>query len=163
MKLYARTKSNKFIEIFPTDCPVRINDEDMILSRREESDLCYDGSICRVSDDEKIIEYSYILSNSFKFLGFVVYKDGFVGYDDSFGNYFPLREGLRYITNENIDKIRKLHLVSDPIVFQSAKGDIYLKEILGSIDDVVLVHRREGMIEVDINTIKYNGGNNEED
>lgn len=158
MKLFARTKNNKFIEIHPTDCPVRINDEDMILSRRENSDICYDGSICRVSDDGKLTEYSYILSRSFRFLGFVVYRNGFVGYDDRVGIYFPLDSEYRYTENQNVDKIRKLRVVADPIVFQSEKGDFLIKDILGSVGDVVLLHRREGMIEVDINTIKYDGG-----
>lgn len=162
MKLLAKTKTNKFIEIHPTDCPVRINDDDMILSRIEGSDICYDGSICRMSDDGKLTEYSYILSKSFRFLGFLVYKDGFVGYDDRVGIYFPLEKDFRYTLNENVEKIRKLRNMSDPILFQSEKGDFQLREILGYIGDTVLLHRRDGMVEVDINTIKYNGGSNEE-
>ena len=161
MKLFARTKNNKFIEVHPGDCPVRVNEEDMILSRIENSDICYDGSISRVSDDGTLIEFSYILSKNYRFLGFLVYKDGFVGYDDRVNIYFPLEPDFKYVTNENISKIRKLRAVADPIVFQSEKGDFLLKEILGSYGDTLLLHSRVGMVEVDINTIKFNGGNSD--
>lgn len=163
MKLFARTKTDRLIEIHPKDCPVRVNEEYMILSRKEGSDICYDGSICRVDDSMKLIEYSYVLTKDYKFLGFVVYKNGFVGYDDRVGIYFPLEDTFRYLENPNVSKIRRLRSASDPIVFKSEKGTFLLKEILGSCGDILLLHSRDGMIEVDINTIDYNGGNNEKD
>ena len=109
MRLRAITVEGKFYYFDFKDCPVDINGKLTVLINKPNSPLLLSRTISRGTAVEvdgewvEVFETDFVsLKPSLKFLGFVIYKDGFCIYNRHTGDMTPLRNVENYIIGQNL-------------------------------------------------------------
>lgn len=148
MKIVGLTLLNKVIDIPITSCPVRINNDCIIMKKKPGSELIQHKSIHRKSED--IEEYSYVFDDKYQFIGYVVYKDGFKLYKPKTDEFVDIPQKVGYMPNRNIKQMALLAEKSDPIEFE-VKGEKFLfKYIVGCDGDSYIMYSKAGLKLVEI-------------
>lgn len=144
MQLTGMTSSNKRVPIKITDCPVRISKQTVILANKPGSELILNSTIRRILEQDSVYEeYSYVFDESFKFVGFLIFKDIFRIYNPQTKQYFELKDNMKFIPNTNIKIITQLSKVADPIRFSYKGEEFQFKHIIGVADNGILMYTRK--------------------
>ena len=116
----AMTIDNKPFYFDVTDVPTDINSKYTILVRRPGTPLLYTRSIVRGPDSKEFFESDFVLQKEDnRFIGYVVYIDGFYIWSAKDKSITPLRDSSKYTFAFNIMlyKISDLYSVRSPINF----------------------------------------------
>lgn len=142
MEILGLSFRNDVVHIDITSCPVRINNDSVILVKDKGSDLIRHKSIHRA--DGELEEYSYVFDKQYKFIGYIVYKDGFKLYNPTTKEITEIPEDVSYMRNTNIKQMSLLSEIVDPITFK-VKGEEYLfKHIIGYHDNDYIIYSYKG-------------------
>lgn len=133
MILRAVNLKDEFVYFQLTDIPVSINDKQTILVCRENSPILKSFTIARGLDDKSLFEFDFVVERETnKFIGFIVYVDGFYAWNTVGNKLIPLWE----LDNFDIYQNSKSYLLSDimnvrsPIQFNSNGKTYNLKRIM---------------------------------
>jgi hypothetical protein len=148
MTILGLTLLNNVVEIPITSCPVRINNDYVVRKRMPGSELIYHKSIHRKDGD--IEEYSYVFNSEYKFIGYVVYHDGFKLYKPKEDEFVEIPEKVGYMPNKNIKQMTLLSEKSDPIEFSIHEEKFLFKYIVGCDDYSYLVFGKNGIRSIEI-------------
>lgn len=132
MTLKAQCIDGTIVDIKITDCPVRISKELAVLAALPMSKLIYDCSIKRCED--KYVEYSYVFDESYKLIGYLIYKSGWKVCSTDTNEFFDLKDEYTFTPNQNIKLIGKLHTLSDPITFTVNDHKYGIRSIIGKYE-----------------------------
>ena len=138
MDLLGITFDNESIKIKVEDCPIKIDNNTIVLLNKNNSPLVYAYSIRRCTD--AVEEFSYVFDNNSSFIGYVIYKDSsFKIYNPYNDNWSELKNEYTYRKCTNVNIMRKLEKISDEIKF-SVDGKWYqLRKIVSSTKNGDLV------------------------
>lgn len=127
MRIRGTTKTGEKYCFSMSDCPVCINDRVVALVAKSNSPLLLLNSIVRGLDDKDIFEYDYVsCSKTRKFIGYVVYIDGFYAFNPKTKECTPLGELEDFIVLPNNTRtcMTELEELRSPIRLIS-NGDVF--------------------------------------
>lgn len=148
-----------------SDCPVSINDKFTGLIRKPGSPLLLTKSIVRGLEEEGIYEFDYVSrKNDLKFLGFVVYIDGFYIYDKKNKTTTRITDTSNLIFNENVklNFIDELEDIRNPIRFISNGILFRLNRIMFSDDNELYIDIKSNRSKISIDDVQMCTGINSE-
>ena len=122
----AVTVENKPFYFSITDAPVSINDKLSVLIRKPRTPLLYSKSIMRGVKSKEFFESDFVLSKENKFLGYVIYKNGFYVYNANTNLCDRITDSSKYVFAANIMQYRISNIadVRSPINFVHAGRQI---------------------------------------
>lgn len=101
MKLRGLTPNRKPVYFCIDDVPVCINDSMTILARKPNSPLIISKSIMRGDDSGDFFESDFVIGSMGKFIGFVIYTDGFYIWNVFADKIIPIRKTDNYSFVQN--------------------------------------------------------------
>lgn len=135
MKLRALTLSKKIVYFGLEEAPVSINERQTILCNQPMSPILLSDTIARVSDDKVVAEFDFVCNKEdCRFVGYVVYIDGFYIWNPKTGSLTPIRNTseYRFIENLNAYRVRELNELRSSIRFKCKYRLFRLKKIMHS-------------------------------
>lgn len=110
MKLRGITTKHKPVLFSIEDIPVSINTKLLATIGKENSPLIIQNSVMRGTDDGLFFESDFVSrKEDLKFVGYVIYRDGFYIWYPKTDTYEPLRNVDKYVFTENL----QMHRVKD--------------------------------------------------
>lgn len=141
----AVTVENKPFYFNITDAPVSINDKLSILIRRPGTPLLYSKSIMRGVKSKEFFESDFVLSKENKFLGYVIYKDGFYVYNANTNLCDRIIDSTKYIFAANIMQYRIGNIANErsPINFVHEGRQFKLNRIMFADDKELYIDLKQ--------------------
>lgn len=149
----AITVENKPFYFNITDGPISINDKYTILIRRPGTPLLYSKSIMRGVKSKEFFESDFVLDRNTKFIGYVIYKDGFYLYNAKTNLCDRIIDSSKYIFAANIMqyKIGDIAEERSPINFVHAGRQFKFNRIMYADDNELYIDlkptRRPALLE----------------
>ena len=110
MILRAVSLKDEFVYFHLTDIPVSINDKQLVLVKYENSPILKSFTVARGLDDKSIFEFDFVVEKKTnKFIGFIVYRDGFYAWNSARNTLIPLWE----LDDFDVYSNSKSYLLSD--------------------------------------------------
>lgn len=120
MILRAQTLNGKTVYFGVEDAPVCINNRQTILCNVPNSPILLTSTISRGTPDKKVFEFDFVCTKQeCKFLGYVVYIDGFYIWDPKTKETTPIRDtsNLTFIENTRAYRLEDLNAIRSSIRF----------------------------------------------
>lgn len=120
MKLRGITLNREVLYFDMSDVPVILNDNVIVLARRENSPMLLAQSIARGTDDCELFETDFVFKDGqHGIVGFVVYIDGFYIWSSQEGTLIPLRDttGYRFIPNTQMHRVQEMSKIRSKMRF----------------------------------------------
>ena len=140
MRFRGLTLHSRPYEFSIKDCPTQLNDKMTALSNKPGAPLLHTRTLSRVSDDYVVREYDMVYETSTKrFIGFVIYKNGFCVLVKETGEIIPLSEleNFSLCGNESISIITELSRSSQTIRWKSGNDTFSIYDMLKIVDNCV--------------------------
>ena len=140
MRFRGITLHGKPYEFSIKDCPTQLNDKMTALSNKPGAPLLYTRSLSRVSDDLVVREYDMVYETSTKrFIGFVIYRNGFCVLVKKTGEVIPISEleDFSLCGNESVSIMTELSRSSQTIRWKSGHDTFSIYDMLKIIDNCV--------------------------
>jgi hypothetical protein len=158
MILRAQTLKNKTVYFGVEDAPVCINDKQTILCNKQNSPILLSKTIARGVESREFFEFDFVCNRAdSKFLGYVVYTDGFYIWNpkDS-DNLIPIRSTDNYTFLENIRgyRIEELSRLRSCIRFKGNDRLFRLNRIMYSSRENIYIELKGCSGPVPITSIK---------
>lgn len=127
------------------DAPVSINDKYSILIRRPGTPILYTKSIVRGTDDKEFFETDFVLNTENRFIGYVIYIDGFYVVNPKTGLKERITDKSKYIFAANAMRyhIEELLSVRSSINFICNDRMFKLSRIMYANDDELFVDLKQ--------------------
>lgn len=122
MILRAQTLKNKTVYFGVEDAPVCINNRQTILCNKPNSPILLTNTIARGTDDKELFEFDFVCSKGdCKFIGYVVYTDGFYIWEPKTEKLTPIRDtsGYTFIENTRAYRIEEINNMRSAIRFNT--------------------------------------------
>ena len=120
MKLRGITLDHEVVYFDISDVPVILNENMIVLTRREGSPIILAQSIARGTDNYEFFETDFVFKDGqIGVVGFVVYVDGFYIWSSQDGSVMPIRniDGYRFVPNTQMHRISEMNEVRSKIRF----------------------------------------------
>lgn len=163
MKLRGITYNRSAFEFGIEDVPVFINSQAVILARRYNSPILYAQSIARGDDAGLLFETDFVLDrHTSKFLGMVVYTDGFYIWSPLDYSLVPIREtdSYEFVPNTQMHKVRDMQGVRGRIRFGCATRRFNLDKIIYYKDEELLITIKPSGNAIRLDSVLYGTGLN---
>lgn len=146
MIIAGRTFSGTDIRIKISSCPIRITKDIVVLVHEPGSELVRHNSIHRVGEvnGNKVMEFAYAFDSSYKFCGFVVYKEKFCIWNNNTNEFSEITSDMSFVGNTNRKLLQELENVTNPIRFIYEGEEYLFKHIIGSTQDGILIYSHDG-------------------
>ena len=127
------------------DAPVSINDKYSIFIRKFGSPIVYTKSIVRGTDDKKFCETDFVMNLDNKFIGYVIYIDGFYVYHAKTGVKERITDSSKYIFVSNTMRYRidELSEIRSPINFVCDNRMFKLSRIMYANEDELFIDLKQ--------------------
>lgn len=145
MKFRAVTVQDRLCYFDIGDAPVSINDKLSVLFKRPKSAMLYTKSIVRGSDSGAFYETDFVMDKSAKFIGYVVYVEGFCIYNPTKGIIGKITDESEYMFADNAMRynLEELNKVRNPITFRCGDVQFKLSRIYYATDEEVYVDLKQ--------------------
>lgn len=157
MILRAQTLQNKTVYFGVEDAPVCINNRQTILCNKPNSPILLTKTIVRGVFPKEFFEFDFVCRKSdTKFIGYVVYTDGFYIWSPKTQELTPIRDtsDLLFVENTRTYRIDEINALRSSIRFSTGDRLFRLSRIMYSDRKNVYVELKGSTGPVDINSIK---------
>jgi hypothetical protein len=157
MILRAQTLQNKTVYFGVEDAPVCINNKQTILCNKPNSPILLTKTIARGTDSKELFEFDFVCSKGdCKFLGYVVYTDGFYIWNPKSQQLTPIRDasGFTFVENTRAYRVDDINAMRSSIRFSSGDRLFRLSRIMYSDRENVYIELKGCSGPVAINSIK---------
>lgn len=161
MILRAQTVKNKMIYFGVESAPVCINDRQAVLCNMPNSPILLSKTISRGTDDKELFEFDFVVRKfDSKFVGYVIYIDGFYIWDPKTNAKMRIKDKSFYTFYENavsynIDELSELR---SPIRFSNGKRRFDLSRIMYSDRESLYVELKGCTGPVNISSVRMGTG-----
>ncbi len=161
MILRAQTVKNKMTYFGVKDAPVCINDRQSVLCNVPKSPILLTKTIARGTENKELFEFDFVVRKfDSKFVGYVIYIDGFYIWDPKTNAKMRIRDSSLYSFYENTVSYRIDDLVRlrTPIRFSNGKRRFDLSRIMYSDREKLYIELKGSTGPVDISSVRMGTG-----